>query len=146
MGGTCWSDAHYRSRAEHLRTRGRSAFGYDEDIRAGSVAAGVHEKMDPARLKGGRRESRDSDKHPVVNDTTRDGILARLNDVAPVMITADGPTHFDRTASACAKFLHSSPQTAAGAETARFSNPGTCPSFDCATSRLYHRPRNNFLV
>ena len=60
MGGTRWSDAHYRSRAAHLRARGRSAFGYDEDIRAGSVAAGVHKKMDPAALKGGRRESRAS--------------------------------------------------------------------------------------
>ncbi len=67
MGGTAWSDAHYRSRAAHLRATGRSAFGYDEDIRAGRCTAGVHDQMDPARLKGGCRESRDSDRHPTSN-------------------------------------------------------------------------------
>jgi hypothetical protein len=64
MGATLWSDAHYRHRAAALRAKGRSAFGYDEDIRAQRVAAAVHPLMDPAKLKGGRRESRDSDKHP----------------------------------------------------------------------------------
>ena len=64
MGGTAWSDAHYRSRAAHLLAAGRSAFGYDEDIRAQRAAAGVHPLMDPARLKNGCRESRDSDVHP----------------------------------------------------------------------------------
>ena len=67
MGGTAWSDAHYRSRAAYLRARGRSAFGYDEDIRTGKKAVGVHARMDPARMKAGRRESRDSDAHPVSN-------------------------------------------------------------------------------
>jgi hypothetical protein len=67
MGGTAWSDAHYRSRAAHRRAAGRSAFGYDEDIRARRVAAGIHERMDPARMKDGRRESRDSDAHPNSN-------------------------------------------------------------------------------
>lgn len=67
MGTTLWSDAHYRRRAAHLRTTGRSAFGYDEDIRAQRVAAQVHPLMDPAKLKGGRRESRDSDAHPGSN-------------------------------------------------------------------------------
>ena len=63
MGATAWSDAHYHSRALHLLRTGRSAFGYDEDIRTGTVRAGVHEKMDPSKLKNGRRESRDSDAH-----------------------------------------------------------------------------------
>src|SRR5262245_12272574 len=64
MGTTLWSDAHYRSRAALLRAKGRSAFGYDEDIRAQRVAAAVHPLLDPAKMKGGRRESRDSDHHP----------------------------------------------------------------------------------
>ena len=63
MGATAWSDAHYHSRAKRLLRAGRSAFGYDEDIRAQRVAAGVHAKMDPAKLKNGRRESRDSHLH-----------------------------------------------------------------------------------
>jgi adenylosuccinate synthase len=49
---------------------------------------------------------------PIVSDTTRDGILAGLSDVAPVMITANGPTYFDRTTAAPGTFLHSIPQTA----------------------------------
>ncbi len=67
MGGTRWSDEHYRSCAKHRRATGRSAFGYDEDIRAHKVHAGVHTEMDPAKLKNGLRESRDSDKHPNSN-------------------------------------------------------------------------------
>ena len=67
MGTTRWSDVHYRSRAANLRATGRSAFGYDEDIRAQRVAAQVHPLMDPAKLKGRRRESRDSDIHPSSN-------------------------------------------------------------------------------
>lgn len=64
MGGTAWSDAHYRRRAARLRAAGRSAFGHNEDIEAQRVAAQVHPLMDPAQLKGGGRESRDSDAHP----------------------------------------------------------------------------------
>ena len=33
---------------------------------------------------------------PVVSETTVDGILDQLSQVAPVVITADGPTHLDR--------------------------------------------------
>ncbi len=65
MGTTAWSDIHYRNRAAHRQETGRSAFGYDQDIRARRVAAGVHRKMDPAKLKGGRREARDCESHPV---------------------------------------------------------------------------------
>ena len=67
MGTTAWSDAHYRSRAAHLRATGRSAFGYDADIRDGRQSAGVHLDMDPAKLKHGSRESRDSEAHPTSN-------------------------------------------------------------------------------
>lgn len=64
MGATFWSDAHYRDRAAHLAASGRSAFGFDDDIRQQRVSAGVHPLLDPAKLKGGRRESRDSVAHP----------------------------------------------------------------------------------
>jgi hypothetical protein len=64
MGATFWSDAHYRNRAAHRAALGRSAFGFDQDIREHRAAAGVHPLMDPAQLKGGRRESRDSLVHP----------------------------------------------------------------------------------
>ena len=64
MGYTLWSDAHYRDRAAHLAAAGRSAFGFDEDIRQLRALPGVHPLMDPAKLKGGRRESRDSALHP----------------------------------------------------------------------------------
>jgi hypothetical protein len=64
MGCTYWSDEHYRSQAAFRRARGLSAFAHDADIRAQKVRPGVHPKMDPAGLKSGRRESRDSDAHP----------------------------------------------------------------------------------
>jgi hypothetical protein len=64
MGYTLWSDAHYRDRAARLAAAGRSAFGFDEDIRQRRARAGVHPLMDPAKLKNSRRESRDSVLHP----------------------------------------------------------------------------------
>jgi hypothetical protein len=64
MGTTAWSDAHYRHRAAMLRAQGRSAFGHNEDIRAQRIAASVHPLLDPAKMKNGRRESRDSERHP----------------------------------------------------------------------------------
>jgi hypothetical protein len=70
MGTTRWSDAHYRNRAAHLQATGGSAFGYDADIRAQRVAAEVHPLMDPGKIRGGRRESRDSAIHPNSNAVT----------------------------------------------------------------------------
>ena len=67
MGTTRWSDAHYSRRAAQLWAAGRSAFGHDEDIRTQRVAAEVHLLMDPAQMKGGLRESRDSHVHPHSN-------------------------------------------------------------------------------
>jgi len=64
MGTTYWSDTFYHDRASRLRKAGRSAFGYDDDIRAQRAAAEVNPLMDPARLKNGVRESRDSEAHP----------------------------------------------------------------------------------
>lgn len=65
MGATYWSDVHYRRRAAHRAATGRSAFEFDQDIREHRAIAGVHPLMDPAQLKGGRRESRDSSVHPM---------------------------------------------------------------------------------
>ena len=67
MGGTRWSDEHYRHRAASLRKARRSAFEYDEDIRQRRVKAGVHALMDPAKMKNGLREARDSEAHPNSN-------------------------------------------------------------------------------
>jgi hypothetical protein len=64
MGSTAWSDEYYRNREAIRRAAGISAFAHDADIRAQKAQAGVHEKMDPARLKNSRRESRDSELHP----------------------------------------------------------------------------------
>ncbi|MGO9115207.1 MAG: hypothetical protein ACLP9L_38840 [Thermoguttaceae bacterium] len=63
MGGTYWSDEHYRQRAEHLRRAGRSTFEYHEALsRLPQHQRRVHEKMDPFGVKW--RESRDSEAHP----------------------------------------------------------------------------------
>jgi hypothetical protein len=64
MGGTFWSDDHYHNRAAQLAAQGRSAFGHSQDIQERRVAAAVHPMLDPAKLKDGRREARDSLAHP----------------------------------------------------------------------------------
>src|SRR5262245_12095704 len=61
MGGTRWSDDHYRDRARMRAARGKSAFEHDDEVRAGR-AEGVHQKMNP--LGVAVRESRDSEAHP----------------------------------------------------------------------------------
>src|SRR3954452_5263015 len=62
MGGTAWSDNHYRERAALRACTGDTAFAYDRDIREGRVSGKVHEKMDPRGVTV--RESRDSEAHP----------------------------------------------------------------------------------
>jgi hypothetical protein len=62
MGGTRWSDDHYKERARLRAKSGKDAFEYDHDVRAGKVAAEVHQKMNPFGVTW--RESRDSDAHP----------------------------------------------------------------------------------
>lgn len=64
MGGTLWSDTHYKNRAKQLRRTKRSAFGYDEDIRQGKQHAGVHPLLDPLNFTDGQRVSRDSEANP----------------------------------------------------------------------------------
>lgn len=67
MGGTHWSNDHYfRAAAERKRTN-RSAFAHNQDIVEGRCHASVHPAMDPALLKGGVRESRDSGAHACSN-------------------------------------------------------------------------------
>ena len=65
MGGSNWSDDHYRERSRLRKRTGSSAFVHDHDVKAGQAAAGSTEKMDPLGVRG--RESRDSDAHPTAH-------------------------------------------------------------------------------
>jgi hypothetical protein len=63
MGGTYWSDDHYRERASFLRRAGKSAFEFhDLNMRLPYRDRRVHDKMNPHGVKA--RESRDSETHP----------------------------------------------------------------------------------
>ncbi len=63
MGGTYWSDDHYRERASLLRKAGKNAFEYhDLNMRLPERDRRVHKKMNPLGIKS--RESRDSAAHP----------------------------------------------------------------------------------
>jgi hypothetical protein len=62
MGCSRWSDDLFRDRARHRARTGRDAFEHDHAIRAGEVARGVHQKMNPFGVRV--RESRDSAAHP----------------------------------------------------------------------------------
>lgn len=63
MGGTAWSDDHYKDRATLRVAKGMSAFAYSDTMsRAAPSDRKVHEKMDPKGVK--LRESRDSEAHP----------------------------------------------------------------------------------
>lgn len=64
MGGTSWSDDHYTERANMRAAKGINTFAYHEDIRTGKTAAKTHATLDPAKLKAGKRECRDSTEHP----------------------------------------------------------------------------------
>ena len=64
MGGTSWSDSAYTSSVSAKAARGYSAFEYDDKIKRGEVARGVHETLDPKKMKAGKRECRDSAEHP----------------------------------------------------------------------------------
>jgi hypothetical protein len=64
MGSTHWSEDHYRERAKLRAATGRSAFEYDEELRAlPSAEHQVHLKMNPHGVVV--RESRDSVAHPL---------------------------------------------------------------------------------
>src|SRR5262245_28537257 len=63
MGGTRWSDDHYRERAKVRAATGKTAFEYDAALRARPEAERkVHAKMNPRGVQV--RESRDSAAHP----------------------------------------------------------------------------------
>src|SRR5436190_1286827 len=62
MGGTRWSDDHYKDRARRRAVAGKDAFEHDHAIKSGQADRKVHDKMNPKGVKV--RESRDSDAHP----------------------------------------------------------------------------------
>src|SRR5437763_4249109 len=66
MGGTRWSDDHYRERAKVRAETGKTAFEYDAALRAQpEIERKVHEKMNPFGVQ--LRESRDSEAHPTAH-------------------------------------------------------------------------------
>jgi len=91
MGGSSWSDAHYKSSATTRAETGTSAFAYTDNIRSGSVSAGTHKDLDPMDIT---RESRDSEDHPnsnaiaVMFDVTGSmgGIPVRLQKKLPSLL------------------------------------------------------------
>lgn len=73
MGGGAWSTTTYTANTSAKRAMGyASSFAFDEDVKAGKVAAGVHETLDPKKVAGdlspnaGKpiREAFDSTEHP----------------------------------------------------------------------------------
>jgi hypothetical protein len=62
MGGTRWSDEHYRDKARLRAKTGKGAFEYDDDVKAGRAGRRTHDKMNPLGVTV--RESRDSAAHP----------------------------------------------------------------------------------
>lgn len=67
MGGSTYSDDHYRAAASYRAANNIPTFQHDAAIRSGKSAAKAHESLDPSKLKAGKRESRDSDAHPESN-------------------------------------------------------------------------------
>lgn len=63
MGGTYWSRESFEDRQEVREKSGGPVFTHDADVKAGK-ASGVHEALDPTKLKNGVREARDSPEHP----------------------------------------------------------------------------------
>jgi hypothetical protein len=63
MGGTYWSDDHYRERESFRRASGKDAFEFNAlNSRLPYSQRSVHKDMNPLGVKV--RESRDSDAHP----------------------------------------------------------------------------------
>jgi hypothetical protein len=63
MGGTNWSDDHYKERASVRAATGKAAFAYSDTMRAAPAhERKVHDTLNPFGVKF--RESRDSDAHP----------------------------------------------------------------------------------
>ncbi len=67
MGGSRWSEDHYKTQVRSSVASVGTAFVHTSKVASGAVAAAVHADLDPRRLKNGVRESRDSDAHPESN-------------------------------------------------------------------------------
>ena len=67
MGGTSWSDQDYADRVALRAATGKATFAYDVDVKSGRVATAAHATLDPAKMKPGGRECRDSTEHPESN-------------------------------------------------------------------------------
>jgi len=63
MGGGRWDDGLYSTAARTRVAKGIDDFDYDRKVRAG-IISGINADLDPALIKNGIRESRDSDEHP----------------------------------------------------------------------------------
>ena len=64
MGGSSYSDDHYRDRVAHRAATHTPTFAHDADVRAGRTVDAIHASLNPSKIKGGVRESRDSVAHP----------------------------------------------------------------------------------
>lgn len=64
MGGTSWSDDHYSARSATRRSKGIGEFDYSHKVATGVLPKASHVDLDPAKLKAGKREVRDSETHP----------------------------------------------------------------------------------
>lgn len=60
MGGSSYSDDHYKSRVADRAKRGAPTFAHTDDVKTGKAGA-LHKDLDP---KGVTREARDSADHP----------------------------------------------------------------------------------
>ena len=92
MGGSTWSDSHYRDRATLRSKTGKKTFAYDNDIRSGKSAKAAHQTLDPAKLKAGKREARDSDEHPESNPVFVGLDVTASMSVVPTMIQKKLPS------------------------------------------------------
>lgn len=61
MGGSSYSDDHYRSRVAHRAANAIPTFSYDHDVKTGVAPKKVHDTLN---IHGKIREARDSDAHP----------------------------------------------------------------------------------
>lgn len=66
MGSSNWSDDFYNDRKALRASTGASTFAHTDAVKSGKATA-THETMDPAKMKGGVREARDSTEHPESN-------------------------------------------------------------------------------
>jgi hypothetical protein len=63
MGGSTWSNDHYRDRATFRAAAGKPTFAYDNAMKSAPISdRKVHDSLNPFGVKF--RESRDSDAHP----------------------------------------------------------------------------------